>query len=485
MSKSLKIRDQETSHIPHYKRSIGDQPVVRTTKRSKRRKTYHQRMALSTWLVFGIMVVFIAYSLLPWDKISEYVKLVENSSLEPQQADVALYRPLSFNEPSFSSAPSAEDEDGTLTVLFKVTSGNTLKSTLENHGIPKEQAEAAQSVFTAFKKQRNLRAVIKAGRSFEGEFKPDGTLSQINIKLSDNENLVLTQSAPAKFTPSVLKVEKALHERVVMGTITSSFAAAAVKAGLGYDMVDDLVDIFSDRISFHRDFRKGDRFSLIYHEHETRDRSSRSSGPILAAALEVKGKHFTAIRYVGADGKARYFNEDGELIGNTFLRYPVKFSRISSQFSDGRLHPVLKIKRPHNGVDFAAPTGTPVRTVGDGVVTFAGRKGGHGIIVEIKHSDRYTTGYSHLSAISPGIIRGKRVTKGTLIGKVGMTGLATGPHLHFSLYDHGKYVDPLKAKLPKADELRPNIRISHSYLARARYTLEHYQTIANSKILQN
>ncbi len=489
MTKTLKIRDSEPSHIPPYKRSIGEQS---TTTRGSRRsvsanRTSYQKAAPSTWIGLGVMLLFIAYWLLPWDRLSLFFKTLTEPSYESYQSDPLLYRTFSEQNPMFSgifSGGASSESDNNMTVLFNVKSGDSLRSLLERYGVSSDQAGAAHDSLIMFQKEKAQKNLMKTGSVLEGTFLPDTSLASIRIKLSNDESLILQHTAQGVFTPSISKIETALRERIVIGTIQSSFAAAARKAGLGYDMVDDLVDIFSDRISFHRDFRKGDRFSLIYHEREQLEGSGTSSGPILAAALEVRGSHFTAIRYVGADGKARYFNEDGTLIGNTFLRYPLKFSRISSHFSDGRLHPVLKVKRPHNGVDFAAPTGTPVRTVGDGVVTFAGRKGGHGIIIEIKHSDRYTTGYSHLSAISPGIVRGKKVSKGTLIGKVGMTGLATGPHLHFSLYDYGKYVDPLKAKLPKSEMLRSDIKISPLYLARARYTLEHYQNIADTKVLQ-
>jgi len=151
------------------------------------------------------------------------------------------------------------------------------------------------------------------------------------------------------------------------------------------------------------------------------------------------------VRHVGRDGRARYFDEKGKTGGGGFLRYPLKFSRISSVFSDSRFHPVLQRWRPHNGVDFAAPIGTPVRSVGDGIITHAGYNGAGGLTVKIKHSDRYTTAYLHLSQVERGLRTGMRISRGDQIGRVGMSGRSTGPHLHFSLYDDGKYVDPFKS----------------------------------------
>jgi murein DD-endopeptidase MepM/ murein hydrolase activator NlpD len=156
---------------------------------------------------------------------------------------------------------------------------------------------------------------------------------------------------------------------------------------------------------------------------------------------------YAVVRYVAKDGAVRYFDEKGEMPTKSFLRYPVQFTRISSVFTHARFHPVLKISRPHNGVDFAAPIGTPVRTVGDGVVTFAGWNNGGGNMIRIAHDSRYTTEYMHLSKIAQGVKTGVRVARGSVIGALGNTGLSSGPHLHFGLFDRGSYVDPMKAKI--------------------------------------
>ena len=147
--------------------------------------------------------------------------------------------------------------------------------------------------------------------------------------------------------------------------------------------------------------------------------------------------------------RQHYVDETGVKLGNYFLRYPLKFTRISSVFSKSRFHPILKKSRPHNGVDFAAPTGTPVRSVGDGTVIDAGYRGGAGNMVKIKHNDKYSTAYLHLSKFAKGIKKGVKVSRGQMIGAVGKTGWATGPHLHFSLYIDNKYVDPFKVNIPK------------------------------------
>lgn len=485
--------------IQPYKRSVHGQKTYKAKSvRSSRRRgvpVYQARpsfialiMRFVSWGFVLLILFFILYWVLPWKKIKSIPNRFKGFSVsftEGSTPSPLLFQSVGTNTPLLTlSSLISEGDISKATVIVSLKSGDSLKSVLSRHGFSDMEANAAQEAFVTLQQEEKVGAALRAGDGIELEVLSSGIIAELRVAVSKDEYAILRQSAPGVFSPSVTRVERTTRERIVMGAIQSSFSKAARQAGLSYEIIDELVDIFSDRISFHRDFRKGDRFTVFYHEHESSEGIVSSSGPILAAAFQIKGQNFTAIRYVGIDGKARYFNEQGSLIGNTFLRYPLKFSRISSHFSDGRLHPVLKIKRPHHGVDFAAPTGTPVRTVGDGVVTFAGRKGGHGIIVEIKHSDRYTTGYSHLSAIEPKMKRGTRVQRGALIGKVGMTGLATGPHLHFSLYDKGKYVNPLKAKLPQSEDIRPGINISSHYLTRAKLTLEHYQAINSETIFQ-
>jgi murein DD-endopeptidase MepM/ murein hydrolase activator NlpD len=180
------------------------------------------------------------------------------------------------------------------------------------------------------------------------------------------------------------------------------------------------------------------------------------------------------------DGRVRYFDQNGETSGDSFLRYPLKFTRISSVFSKSRFHPVLKSSKPHNGVDFAAPTGTPVRSIGDGIVTYAGWKGPNGILVKVQHSNQYSSAYVHLSKLAPGIKQGVRVQRGQQVGAVGQTGRATGPHLHFSLYRNEKFIDPLTTDLPMVVDKR-NMIPKNLLMARVSTLREQLDTIAVAK----
>lgn len=276
----------------------------------------------------------------------------------------------------------------------------------------------------------------------------DGSILSMTVRIKEGIVLEITRGLGAVFSVKKAAEEIVERERIVSGTIYSSFIEAAQRTGLPLSMVDDFVDLFGDRVEFRKDLQPGDTFAIIFSQKQASDGTWLSTGDIRAASLNNAGKLKAIIRYKSKSGSYQSFDESGKPLGAYFLRYPVQFTRVSSVFSDSRLHPVLRTRRPHNGVDFAAPLGTPVRAVADGVIEAAGYAGGGGNTVKIAHNSRYSTAYLHLHKISPGLKKGARVQRGQIIGTVGMTGLATGPHLHFSLYEGGKYVDPLKTKLP-------------------------------------
>ncbi len=227
------------------------------------------------------------------------------------------------------------------------------------------------------------------------------------------------------------------------GTIRNSLFAATDEARIPDPVAIQLAEIFSTDIDFHRELRRGDTFRVIY-EALTADGEpiswNQASGRVLAAAFTNNGKTYDAVWFKGADGKGGYFDLDGQSKRRAFLAAPLAFSRVTSGFAM-RFHPILGIWKKHNGVDYGAPTGTPVRTVGDGVVEFAGKQNGYGNVIYIKHRNDRETVYAHLSRID--VKMGQRVEQGERIGAVGMTGWATGPHLHFEFRVHGHQDNPL------------------------------------------
>ena len=246
-------------------------------------------------------------------------------------------------------------------------------------------------------------------------------------------------------------LEKELETRVktASGTINDSLFLAGKKSGLSDNMIMQMINLYGWDIDFAMEVRQGDQFHVVY-EERYKDGEKVQDGPILAAEFINRGKSFTSVRYTHADGHSDYYAENGDSMRKAFLRTPVKFARVSSRFSLGRKHPILNRIRAHKGVDYAASTGTPVRTSGDGVIKLAARKGGYGKAIIIQHGGKYTTLYGHLSRYRRGIKRGKHVKQGQIIGYVGMTGLATGPHLHYEFRVNGVHRNPLTVKLPKA-----------------------------------
>jgi murein DD-endopeptidase MepM/ murein hydrolase activator NlpD len=232
------------------------------------------------------------------------------------------------------------------------------------------------------------------------------------------------------------------------GTITSSLWEAIIDQDLNPEIAVNMADIFAWTVDFFG-LEKGDRFKIVYEENFI-EGQSLGVKKILTAQFISSGKTYTAIPFI-QDGKESFFDLDGNSLKKAFLKAPLKFSRISSRYTTSRLHPILKIRRPHLGVDYAAPTGTPVYAVGDGKVLSVTYDGASGRMIKIKHNSSYMTAYMHLSRFERGITPGSMVRQGQIIGYVGSTGLATGPHLDFRFYNNGTPVDPLKVIAPPAE----------------------------------
>ena len=275
-----------------------------------------------------------------------------------------------------------------------------------------------------------------------------GTLVGLERRLNIDQTLKVDRSQQG-FTANVLQNPLATRTRTISGSIDSSLFESMAGAG-GHDQTAlSLADIFGYDIDFVLDIRPGDAFTVTYTE-VLQDGRYLQDGPVLAARFVNQGKEYLAVRYVGAAGNADYYSPQGRSLHKAFLRAPLEFTRVSSPFSLHRLHPILNTIRAHKGVDYAAPIGTPVRAAGDGRVLFAGRRGGYGNLVELDHSRGITTVYGHLSRFAAGLHPGQHVTQGQVIAFVGMTGLATGPHLHYEYRVDGVFKNPQTIKLPEA-----------------------------------
>ncbi|HSX61034.1 MAG TPA: peptidoglycan DD-metalloendopeptidase family protein [Tahibacter sp.] len=292
---------------------------------------------------------------------------------------------------------------------------------------------------------------IHPGDEFAFRKSPEGKLAALRFDRDDHTRVVLRVDAEGVKSEIA---ERALERRVHVahGSIKSSLFEAGDSAGMTDSMTLKLAQAFGYDIDFAQDLRVGDSFTVIYND-VYRDGERLRDGDILGATFVNGGRRFTAFRYQDTEGGVSFYSEDGRPLKTSFLRTPVEFTRISSRFSAGRMHPVLGRMRAHKGVDYAAPTGTPIYAAGDAKVEFRGVKNGFGNVVILQHGGQYSTVYGHMSRFASGLSAGQRVRQGQLIGYVGSTGLATGPHLHYEFRLNGQHRDPLTVTLPKPEPL--------------------------------
>ncbi len=280
----------------------------------------------------------------------------------------------------------------------------------------------------------------------------DGSLVGLSRRVSLTQELEVRRT-DAGFAATVIATPVDSRTTVAHAVIGSSLFEAANEAGLSDPTVLKLAKIFGSQIDFVLGLRTGDRFSVAYQRihqegHYVKD------GEILAARFINQGREYTAVRYQRPDGSVGYYSPAGQSMQKAFLRAPLEFRRVSSGFSAARLHPILNTIRAHQGTDYAAPLGTPVYAAGSGRISFRGVKGGYGNVIQIDHGQGIETVYGHLSRFAAARA-GAHVQQGETIGYVGMTGLATGPHLHFEFHINGRFVDPQRVKLPDASPLDP------------------------------
>ncbi len=238
--------------------------------------------------------------------------------------------------------------------------------------------------------------------------------------------------------------------RTFTGIVKSSLWESATQAKMDPNLISDLSEVFAWQIDFSREVRVRDRWRISVEQKWVKGQPI-GWGSILAAEYETADQKYSAILFDVGDGERGYFAPDGTSLKKMFLKSPLRFGRISSRFTTKRFHPILQINRPHLGVDYAAPIGTPIRAIGDGVISEAGWRGTAGNMIRLRHNSIYMTAYKHLKGFAKGIRSGSRVAQGQVIGYVGNTGLSSGPHLHFEFFQSGRFVDPLGKKFPSAD----------------------------------
>jgi len=290
----------------------------------------------------------------------------------------------------------------------------------------------------------------------------EGELLGLERRLTDTQTLKVSRDGDA-LKADVLQNPIEMRTQTIRGVIDSSLFEAVEAAGAHDQIAVSLADIFGWDIDFVLDVRPGDTFVVTYQEI-WRDGAYLKDGPIEAAEFVNQGREFRAVRFTDPEGHSNYYNPEGRSLHKAFLRAPVEFTRVSSRFNSARHHPILNLIRAHKGVDYAAPIGTPVHAAGDGRIRFAGNRGGYGNCVEIEHSRSIVTLYGHLSRFARGTRAGAHVAQGTVIAYVGMTGLATGPHLHYEYRVNGMFRNPQTVQLPAAAPIEASLR--DDFLAR-------------------
>lgn len=348
-------------------------------------------------------------------------------------------------------------------VQHRVRPGDTFAEVLAHYNLP----EAEKQLWIRSLARDHGRQALPAGRDVHLYFaKPGlirlrpGALGQLKaVELDKDAAFTLTWE---KGIRGILfqRREKPydVEIKTVSGEVDSSLFEDGRKAGVHPALLSQLADIFTWDVDLQKAIAKGDTYKILYEQRSRKGQESNSVMRILAAELNSAGQKLTAIYFEKQQGQGNYYNLEGRSLARAFLRFPLEFTSISSHFNESRFHPILRTNLPHMGVDFAAQRGTPVRAVGDGVISEAGWNGSYGKTIDLKHESSYLSRYAHLQGFAPGIRPGVTVTKGQIIGYVGSTGRATGPHLHFELYKDQQFVDPLSVDFPAEESIEPALQ---------------------------
>jgi murein DD-endopeptidase MepM/ murein hydrolase activator NlpD len=348
--------------------------------------------------------------------------------------------------------PAVEESTAEYFREERIQRGDTLGSLLARLQIDDEQA--AQYLRSA----RHVRSLYQLvpGRTVRAVTTDEGELVTLRYLNGDGTELLVQRRGGdffAREQPLVTEQQYLMSS----GEVHTSLFAATDAAGLSDSVAVQLADIFSSEVDFHRDLRPGDRFAVVFEAMYSNGEFVRT-GRIVAAEFINAGHAYRAVYFQDAQGHGGYYTPDGRNLRKSFLRSPLEFSRISSGFSLSRFHPVLQRWRAHKGVDYAASSGTRVKATADGYVQFAGYQGGYGKLIVLRHMNGYSTAYGHLSNFGRGLRVGQHVNQGDVIGYVGSTGLATGPHLHYEFRVNGSHQNPLRLAVPQGPPITAQLK---------------------------
>lgn len=395
-----------------------------------------------TWL-FGL---WLGPWLVPGPQVPERVAVDHDTEIDAFRNVLALSVPDGMTE----------TRGRTLSRTAAVRRGDTLMEVLTRSGVDRFEAHRAITALRDVFDPRDLRPDTELTLNYraltEGT-KPPLSFRGFNFKPSVEETVTVERAWDSSFRALKSKDPLVRSRAAASGIIKSSLYTDALAAEVPVALVVELIRAYSFDVDFQREIHPGDRFEVFYDRLMTPEGDLAKAGEIIHAALTLGGKRLLLYRFRMDDGEFDYFNEKGESVRKALMRTPIDGARLSSRFGRRR-HPILGYTRMHKGTDFAAPPGTPIMAAGRGVVVAAGRNGGYGLYVRIRHNATYSTAYAHMRAIAKGIRRGRRVRQGQVIGYVGSTGRSTGPHLHYEVLRNNRQTNPLSLRLPTGKKLR-------------------------------
>jgi murein DD-endopeptidase MepM/ murein hydrolase activator NlpD len=366
-------------------------------------------------------------------------------------------QPLELVSSEVRSAPAVEIQE------VRIEAGSSFYETLLDAGLAKPDV---LSLIKQVGKAAQL-SQLPANTQLNLEWQEE-VLKGLIVDLSPIEQMVIArEAATSPWTVFFKKIPVVTTKKLYSGTVESTLWESARQIEADPRVIDGLMSIFEWQIDFSRELKSGAYWTLLIEEHTAQDKLI-GFGNILGARLVNGDQEWVGVRY-GTGQTAEYFDLSGKNLKARFLKSPVRYNHISSRFQLQRFHPVLGVNRPHTGVDYAAPSGTPIYAVGDGEVNYAGWNGNSGIMVQIKHDSTYETAYKHLSRTASKMRPGYKIKQGQVLGYVGQTGLATGPHLHFEFFEHGKFVDPLGVRFPRARALEARDRKNFDRVVKSLY----------------
>jgi murein DD-endopeptidase MepM/ murein hydrolase activator NlpD len=413
----------------HSKSSILAQNSASQAPKLERQFKLRWLLALSIIPLFGIVTAF---------------------GIAPQTITSNIPTSISTEDITLPPSNVATNDENDFWQTEVVRRDDTLASLLKRLHI---QDKSAINFLRNSQEANALVSRLKPGQPIQAQTTEAGDLIKLEYQANDDTLIVINQESGA-YHVDTQSIHATTRVVIKSAKIKSSLFGATDDANIPDNIAIQLADIFSTDIDFNSDLRRGDNFKVIYEVNELNGEEI-STGKVLAAEFINNGKTYRAIMYQSPEGKVNYYTPEGKNLHKSFLRSPLEFTRISSGFSLGRFHPILNTIRAHKGVDLAAPIGTRIKASGDATVEFVGVKGGYGNVIVLNHDHGVSTVYGHLSRFESGLRKGMKVEQGDVIGYVGMTGLATGPHLHYEFLINGEQRDPMTVALPNVTPIAP------------------------------